>query len=92
MPVFSKLPVVGLPDIPVVSGLKCTHTNCFALFSTLEDSKAHADAAHAGEVAATTCGIYERRLRSGTIKLYPVLDESGERHESFNVIEHLQWL
>lgn len=77
-PVFSKIPVAALPDVPVVSGLMCAHTNCFALFLTLEDSEVHAAAVHAGDVAAITCDIYEGRLKGGEIKLYRVLDESGE--------------
>jgi len=77
-PAFSKIPVAPLPNIPLISGLKCSHLDCFALFSDLEDSKAHATAAHAGLEAAVSCGIYERHLTNGEVRLYRVLDEDGE--------------
>jgi hypothetical protein len=77
-PGFSKIPVAPLPSIPIISGLKCSHVNCFALFSDLEDSKAHAAAAHAGLEAAVSCGIYERQLKNGKLRLYRVLEEEGE--------------
>jgi len=75
MPLFSRIPVLATP---VISGLMCTHNDCFALFSTLDDSEAHAVAVHAGQAAATTCGIHERQLKNGKIKLYRVLEDSGE--------------
>ena len=78
MPLFSRIPVLATPDTAVISGLMCTHDDCFALFSTLDDSEAHAIAVHDGNVAATTCGIHERQLKNGKIKLYRVLEESGE--------------
>ena len=79
-PAFSKIPVAPLRNIPLISGLKCIHVDCFALFSNLEDSEAHAVAAHAGAVAAVSCGLYERQLKNGKVKLYLVLevDENGE--------------
>lgn len=78
-PAFSKIPVAPLPAIPLISGLKCSYPCCFALFSNLEDSKAHAAATHAGLEAAISCGIYERQLANGKVRLYRVLDEDGER-------------
>lgn len=77
-PAFSTIPVAPLPNIPLTSGLKCSHTGCFALFSNLDDSKAHAVAAHGGIVAADTCGIYECQLTNGKVRLYRVLEEDGE--------------
>lgn len=81
-PAFSKIPVAPTPGISVVSGLMCSHADCFALFSNLEDSEAHAVEAHAGNVAAITCGIYKHLSTSGEIRLYRVLDENGERDAS----------
>jgi hypothetical protein len=77
-PVFSKIPVAPLPEIPLISGLKCSHLGCFALFSDLEHSKAHAAATHAGLEAVVSCGIYERQLTNGEVRLHRVLDEDGE--------------
>jgi hypothetical protein len=77
-PMFSKIPVAPLPNIPLISGLKCSHLGCFALFSDLEDSKAHAAAAHAGLEAVVSCGIHECQLANGEVRLYRVLDDDGE--------------
>jgi hypothetical protein len=77
-PLISKVPVAAMPNIPVISGLMCSHPDCYALFSNLEDSEAHAIAIHAGKVAAVTCGIYESPLKNGKIRLYRVLDETGK--------------
>ncbi len=77
-PAFSKIPVAPLPGIPLISGLKCSHLGCFALFSNLEHSEAHAAATHAGREAAISCGIYECQLTNGGVRLYRVLDEDGE--------------
>ena len=77
-PTFSKIAVPTIPGISVVAGLMCSYANCFALFSNLEDSEAHAVEAHAGKVITITCGIYEHVLKSGGIRLYRVLDENGE--------------
>ena len=74
---FSKTPVAPLPGIPVSSGLMCSHLDCRALFLNIEGSEEHANSAHDGQVAAITCGIYERR-KSGKIRLYHVLDESED--------------
>jgi hypothetical protein len=74
--------------MPVVSGLICGHAGCLALFSDLEDLKAHAVAAHVGDVTAITCGIYERRLESGELKLYRVLDENGKQLQTFNTTKN----
>jgi len=57
----------------------CTHDDCFALFSTLDDSEVHAIEVHDGQVAVTTCGIQEHQLKNGKLKLYRVLEESGEQ-------------
>ena len=94
MPLFSKIPVLATPNTAVIAGLACTHNNCFALFSTLDDSEAHAIAVHAGQAAATTCGIHERQLRNGKTKLYRVLEESGEHFGDFHGPENLRlpWL
>ena len=78
-PSFSKTPVALIADIPVISGLMCTHPNCGALFSNLEDSEAHAIKVHAWKVAAATCGIYEALSKKGKIRLHRVVEESGER-------------
>jgi hypothetical protein len=78
MPLFSRIPVLATPATTIISGLMCTHDDCFALFSTLDDSEAHAVAVHAGQVAATTCGIHERQLKNGKIKLHRVLEDSGK--------------
>lgn len=77
-PAFSKFPVAAIPGIPVISGLLCSHEDCYALFSNLNDCEEHALKAHSGKVAAVTCGIYECPLKSGGIRLYRVLDEEGE--------------
>lgn len=82
MPLFSKIPVLAMPTTTVASGLMCTHDDCFALFSTLDESKTHAIAAHAGKVAVTTCGIHQRQLKNGKIKLYRVLE--GEHFGDFH--------
>ena len=78
-PAFSKIPVAAIPGISIISGLMCTHADCGALFSNLEDSETHAVKAHAGMVDGETCGIYEHVSKSGKIKLYRVLDENGEQ-------------
>jgi hypothetical protein len=87
-PLFSKIPVAVTPNIPVISGLMCKHADCYALFSSLEDSQAHADAAHAGNMEAISCVIYERTLRSGEVQLYRVLDENGEHPKGVYMTEH----
>ena len=93
---FSKTPVLATLNTKVIAGLVCTHDNCFALFSTLDDSEAHAIAVHAGQVAAITCGIYEHQLENGKTKLYRVLslEESGEHFGDFHGPENLRfpWL
>lgn len=78
-PSFSKIPVLAMPNMPIISGLMCSHEGCYALFSTLEDSKAHANAVHSGNMAAVTCGIHEFHLYNGKIRLHRVLDEIGEQ-------------
>jgi len=75
---------MAIPTTAVVSGLMCTHQDCFALFSTLDESEAHAIAVHAGKVAVTSCGIHERQLKNGKIKLYRVLEERGEYFGNFH--------
>jgi len=85
-PLFSKIAIPPFPNIPVISGLICGHAGCLALFSDLEDLKAHAVAAHVGDVAAITCGIYERHLKSGEVELYRVLDENGKQLQTFNTL------
>ena len=94
MPFFSKIPVLAIPTTEVVSGLMCTHNDCFALFSALDESEAHAIAVHAGQVAASTCGIHQRQLKSGKVKLYRVLEEGGEHFGDFHGPENLRfpWL
>lgn len=76
-PSFSKIPVAAISGIPVISGLMCSHADCYALFSNLEDSEEHAVLAHTGNVTAVTCGIYEGRSKSGKIRLYRVIDDDG---------------
>ena len=78
-PAFSKVPIAAIPGISVISGLMCTHADCGALFSNLEDSESHSVKAHAGKVDPITCGIYEHVSKSGGIRLYRVLDENGEQ-------------
>ena len=67
------------PRMPVVSGLMCTHADCYALCINLEDSEEHAISTHGGNVAAITCGVYESLCRdeSKTTQLYRVLDKGG---------------
>lgn len=77
-PSFSKVAVLAAPGIPVISGLKCGHWGCYALFSTFDDSEEHAIRAHSGTKLLASCNIYERLLRSGEARLYRVLDEDGE--------------
>jgi hypothetical protein len=74
-PVFSKIPVAHLPHMTIVSGLRCIHGGCDALFVNREDSGEHAASVHAGKVAAVTCAIYEHRLKSGGVRLHRVLEE-----------------
>ena len=78
-PAFSKIPVVETPGIPTFSGLMCTHSNCNALFLTLQDAKTHATSVHSSKPAAVTCSIYERLLDDGGVKLYRVLDNKGKQ-------------
>lgn len=78
-PVFSKIPVLRLPHMTIVSGLKCGHLGCDALFVNLGDSKEHAVKIHDGKVAAMTCAIYEHTLNSGDMRLHRVLEEDGEQ-------------
>ncbi len=74
-PTFSKVAVVATPGITVISSLRCGHADCYALFSTFEDSEEHALMAHSGNLVAVTCNIYEKKLASGQVRLYRVLDE-----------------
>ena len=73
-----KVAVVATPQITIISGLKCGHAGCYALFSTLEDSEEHALNAHSGNVIAITCNIHEKKMESGCVQLYRVLDKDGE--------------
>jgi hypothetical protein len=78
-PVFSRIPVVALPGMHVISGLMCGHENCYALFTNLEDSEEHANSLHDGELRAVTSGIYEHDTDSGKKKLFRVLNgDDGE--------------
>jgi hypothetical protein len=77
-PTFSKVVAVATPQITVISGLMCSHPGCYALFSSFEDSEEHAFNAHSGKVAAVTCNIHEKKMESGHVQLYRVLDEDGE--------------
>jgi hypothetical protein len=61
MPLFSKIPVLATPNTAGIERLACIDNNCFALFSTLDDSEPHTIAVHAGQAAAATCGIRERQ-------------------------------
>ena len=90
-PTFSKIPIAAIPGISVISDLMCTHADCGALFSNLEDSEAHIVESHAGEVDPITCGIYEHVSKSGGTRLYRVLDENGEQapHKSKNFLIYL---
>jgi hypothetical protein len=76
--VFSRIPVAPIPGLLFTSGLRCSHQDCFALFSNLEASIKHAVADHNGEDMTIPCGIYECPLESGQIMLYQVLDENSE--------------
>jgi hypothetical protein len=76
-PTFSKVAMVANPQITVISGLRCGHAGCYALFSTIEDSEEHALNAHSGNVVAVTCNIHEKKMESGRVQLYRVLDEDG---------------
>lgn len=80
-PTFSKVAVEATPRL--ISGLRCGHADCYALFSTLEDSEEHALRAHSGNVAAVTCNIQEKKLASGQVQLCRVLDKDGE--EAFKI-------
>ncbi len=77
-PTFSKVAMVATPQITVISGLRCGHAGCYALFSTFEDSEEHALNAHSGNIVAVTCNIHEKKTESGRVQLYRVLDEDGE--------------
>jgi hypothetical protein len=77
-PTFSKVAMVATPHITVISGLRCGHAGCYALFSTFEDSEEHALNAHSGNVVAVSCNIHEKKMESGRVQLYRVLDEDGE--------------
>lgn len=77
-----------LPRMPVVSGLMCTHTDCYALFISLDDSEEHAISTHGGNVAAITCGVYECRDESKTTHLYRVLDKDGECFNKYLRVEN----
>jgi hypothetical protein len=78
-PTFSKVAMVAIPpQITVISGLRCGHAGCYALFSTFEDSEEQALNAHSGNVVAVTCNIHEKKMGSGRVQLYRVLDEDGE--------------
>ena len=88
-PLSSKIPVAAVPNIPAISGLRCTHAGCYALFVNLEDSEAHAITAHAGEVAAITCGIYQCPLENGTVRLHRILDENGEHVKNVSATKFL---
>ena len=78
-PVFSKIPIPRVPHMIVVSGIRCSHGGCDALFVNLGDSKEHAASVHDGKVAAITCAIYEHRLKTGEMRLHRVLEEDGEQ-------------
>lgn len=82
MPLYSKIPVVPSPDIPVCTGLMCAHPNCFALFLNLDDSEVHAIEAHAGEVVAVSCAISEHQLENGEVELLRILDKDGEHRNN----------
>jgi len=75
-PAFSKVAVLAAPGM---TGLRCGHGDCYALFSTLDDSEEHAVRAHSGDEVVASCNIYERLLESGEARLYRVLDEDGEQ-------------
>jgi hypothetical protein len=74
-PIISNITVVATP---VISGLRCGHAHCYELFATSENSEEHALNAHSGKVFAVLCNIYEKKLESGQVQLYRVLDEDGE--------------
>ncbi len=75
---FSKVAIVATHDITVISGLRCGHANCYALFLTFEDSEDHALEAHSCNVVAVTCNIHEKKMESGQVQLYRVPDKDGE--------------
>jgi hypothetical protein len=77
-PAFSKLAILATTGIPLITGLRCGHGDCYALFLTFNDSEEHALRAHSGNEVVLTCNIYERKLGSGEVRLYRVLDEDGE--------------
>jgi hypothetical protein len=77
-PTFSNVAMVATPQITVISGLRCGHAGCYALFSTFEDSEENALNAHSGNVVAVSCNIHEKKMESGGVQLYRVLDEDGE--------------
>jgi hypothetical protein len=78
-PVFSKIPVLAIPGMHVISGLMCGHRNCYALFTNLEDSEEHANSLHDGKFRAVTCGIYEHDTDSGKKTLFRILNgDDGE--------------
>jgi hypothetical protein len=76
-PDLETLAVVATPENAVISGLRCGHAGCYALFSTFEDSEEHALNAHSGNVAVSS-NIHEKKMESGRVQLYRVLDEDGE--------------
>ena len=89
-PTFSKFAVAPTPGITVISGSRCCHPDCYALFSSIDDSEEHARKVHSGNVVAATCSIYERLLDSGHVRLHRVLDEDGEFIE-MKILQIVTW-
>jgi hypothetical protein len=85
-PVSSEIPVAPAPKISAITSLMCTHEDCFALFSNLEDSEEHAIKFHAGKVAATSCGIYEHPLQNGEVELRRILEEGNASPVSLPIL------
>lgn len=77
-PTFSKLAVMATPGVATVSGLRCGHADCHALFLSIEESEEHALKNHSGKAIAVTCDIRETNEESGRVVLCRVMDGCGE--------------
>jgi hypothetical protein len=60
------------------AGLACSHADCDAIFSNLDNSISHADTSHAGSMLVKTCDVVEVTDGTGETKLVRVSEEFGE--------------
>jgi len=71
-------PTLSKAATPGITDLKCSHSGCYALFSTFQDSAEHVLKAHSGNTVVVPCDIYEKEMESGQVHLYCAVDEDGE--------------